>query len=119
MAFDQHTALGILLKEGYQRIQIAQGARALVAIEMHGLVHRDLKPANLMPVEGPDLTVKVIDFRLAKAAATAGSETNITHAGFVGTPSFASPEQFTNAPVDVRSDEFGSNSPFAQRGGFL
>ena len=28
----------------------------------------------------------------------------LTHGGFVGTPAFASPEQFTNAPVDVRSD---------------
>src|SRR2546429_536263 len=28
----------------------------------------------------------------------------ITHGCFVGTPAFASPEQFTNAPVDVRSD---------------
>ena len=83
---------------------IAQVARALVALEAHGLVHRDLKPANLMLVEGPELTVKVIDFGLAKAAATAGSESDITHGGFVGTPSFASPEQFTDASVDVRSD---------------
>ena len=40
---------------------ITQAARALVALEMHGLVHRDLKPANLMLVERPELTVKVID----------------------------------------------------------
>src|ERR1700686_4403612 len=83
---------------------IAQVARALVAAEAHGLVHRDLKPANLMLVEGPELTVKVIDFGLAKAVATAGSETDITHGGFVGTPAFASPEQFTDTTVDVRSD---------------
>jgi serine/threonine protein kinase len=84
---------------------IAQAARALVALEAHGLVHRDLKPANLMLVEGPELTVKMIDFGLAKAAAIAESESDITHGGFVGTPSFASPEQFTNTSVvDVRSD---------------
>src|SRR5277367_3309363 len=72
---------------------------------MHGLVHRDLKPANLMLVERPELTVKVIDFGLAKAAATTESESDVTHGGFVGTPSFASPEQFTNTSVvDVRSD---------------
>ena len=57
-----------------------------------------------MLVEGSELTIKVIDFGLAKAAATAGSETDITHGGFVGTPSFASPEQFNDASVDVRSD---------------
>jgi len=83
---------------------IAQAARALVALEEHGLVHRDLKPANLMLVKGSELTIKVIDFGLAKAAATDGSESDITHGGFVGTPSFASPEQFTNSSVDVRSD---------------
>jgi serine/threonine protein kinase/tetratricopeptide (TPR) repeat protein len=83
---------------------IAQIARALVAAEAQGLVHRDLKPANLMLVEGPELTVKVIDFGLAKAAATAGSETDLTHGGFVGTPAFASPERFTGTSVDVRSD---------------
>jgi predicted ATPase len=58
-----------------------------------------------MLVERPELTVKVIDFGLAKAAATAESESNITHGSFVGTPSFASPEQFTNTSVvDGRSD---------------
>src|ERR1700735_3297896 len=84
---------------------ITQAARALVAIEVHGLVHRDLKPANLMLVEGSELTIKVIDFGLAKAAANAGNETHITtYGGFVGTPSFASPEQFNDNSVDVRSD---------------
>ena len=57
-----------------------------------------------MLVERPELTVKMIDFGLAKAVATAGSGSEITHGGFVGTPSFASPEQFTNISVDVRSD---------------
>ncbi len=83
---------------------VAQVARALVAAEANGLVHRDLKPANLMLVEEPELWVKVIDFGLAKAAATAAVETNLTHGGFVGTPAFSSPEQFTGTSVDVRSD---------------
>jgi tetratricopeptide (TPR) repeat protein len=83
---------------------IEQVARALIALEAHGLVHRDLKPSNVMLVEGPELTVKVIDFGLAKAAATAGSDSDITRGGFVGTPSFASPEQFTGTSVDIRSD---------------
>jgi serine/threonine protein kinase len=83
---------------------IAQVAKALLAVDAHRLVHRDLKPANLMLVQGSELTIKVIDFGLAKAAAAAGSESDITHGGFVGTPSFASPEQLTNVSVDVRSD---------------
>jgi hypothetical protein len=47
---------------------VAQVARAMAAAESQGLVHRDLKPSNLMLAQGPDLTVKVIDFGLAKAA---------------------------------------------------
>jgi len=50
------------------------------------------------------LTVKVIDFGVAKAVADKTNPMALTQGGFVGTPAFASPEQFTNAPVDVRSD---------------
>ena len=91
---------------------IAQVAGALIALEAHGLVHRDLKPSNLMFLEGPEPMIKVIDFGLAKAAATGESETDITHGGFVGTPSFASPEQFTNTAVDVRSDLYSLGITF-------
>jgi len=88
-----------------------QVTSALAAAEKHGLVHRDLKPANLMLVS-PDgetsnnkkLQVKIIDFGLAKAIHTQTDPKSLTHERFVGTPAFASPEQFTNAPVDVRSD---------------
>ncbi len=99
-----------------------QIARALVAAEERGLVHRDLKPANIMLAdEGATAGrhqerawVKVIDFGLAKvisAAAADGSATTssvgpVTHGAFVGTPGFASPEQFELANVDVRSDVY-------------
>src|SRR5438309_7026542 len=49
------------------------------------------------------LEVKVIDFGLAKVINAVG-EADLTHGGFVGTPSFASPEQFGGAPADARSD---------------
>jgi serine/threonine protein kinase len=112
-------------------IEIAlQVTAALEAAEERGLVHRDLKPGNLMLVEAAPsllssstdnatrtshprkknatgasrLLVKVIDFGVAKAVAEKTNAMVLTHGGFVGTPAFASPEQFTNAPVDVRSD---------------
>ena len=81
---------------------------ALAAAEKQGLVHRDLKPANLMLVAADDetsrVTVKVIDFGVAKALAETPDAMGLTQGGFVGTPAFASPEQFSSAPVDVRSD---------------
>ena len=100
-----------------------QVSRALAAAAVHGLIHRDLKPANLMLVDdepqmvGRDRrarrertarstvpTVKIIDFGLAKAIADAESEMDLTHGEFVGTPNFASPEQFGSGPIGVRSD---------------
>src|SRR5262249_19058418 len=50
------------------------------------------------------LQVKVIDFGVAKAISDKTDPKTLTHSGFVGTPAFASPEQFANASVDVRSD---------------
>src|SRR6266576_3602186 len=93
-------------------IDIAQQVTsALAAAENHGLVHRDLKPANLMLVS-PDgemsnnkkLVVKIIDFGLAKAFRTTTDPKSLTHDRFVGTPAFASPEQFEHSALDVRSD---------------
>src|SRR5438270_8872416 len=54
--------------------------------------------------EKADTVVKVIDFGVAKALVEKPDAMGLTHGGFVGTPAFASPEQFTNARVDVRSD---------------
>ena len=110
-------------------IEIAQQVTsALAAAEKHGLVHRDLKPANLMLVNADDSgkvrsdqarskrsriralrksgipVVKIIDFGLAKAFHTATDLKSLTHDRFVGTPAFASPEQFEHSTLDVRSD---------------
>jgi serine/threonine protein kinase/tetratricopeptide (TPR) repeat protein len=89
---------------------ITQVADALAAAEKQGLVHRDLKPANLMLMNGPGINVKVIDFGLAKIVGTFESTESITQGGFVGTPAFASPEQFTGGRIDQRSDYFSLGS---------
>jgi TolB-like protein/Tfp pilus assembly protein PilF len=89
---------------------IEQAALALAAAEVCGVVHRDIKPSNLMLESDANeaLRVKVIDYGVAKVMgpqAEPGVEQ--TQAGFIGTPAFASPEQFAGAgqlPIDTRSD---------------
>src|SRR5216110_1159907 len=89
---------------------IEQAARALAAAEACGVVHRDIKPSNIMlesDASGAP-TVKLIDYGVAKVMgpqAEPGIEQ--TQAGFIGTPAFASPEQFAGVqqlPIDTRSD---------------
>ena len=82
-----------------------QVASALIAAEAQHLVHRDIKPSNLMLVTEGDgeITVKVIDFGLAKSILIQSSA-GLTSAGFVGTPYFASPEQLDRQAEDIRSD---------------
>jgi serine/threonine-protein kinase len=58
---------------------------------------------------GPDrkdekVTVKIIDFGLAKALNAQSDPMSLTWDRFVGTPAFASPEQFEHSALDARSD---------------
>src|SRR5437899_4068334 len=89
---------------------IEQAERALAVAEVCGVVHRDIKPSNLMLESDASetLMLKVIDYGVAKVMgpqAEPGAEQ--TQAGFIGTPAFASPEQFAGngqLPIDTRSD---------------
>src|SRR5881409_489602 len=89
---------------------IEQATLALAAAEVCGVVHRDIKPSNLMLESDASgtLTVKLIDYGVAKVmAAQADPDAEQTQAGFIGTPAFASPEQFAEAGqsrIDTRSD---------------
>ena len=89
---------------------IEQAARALAAAEACGVVHRDLKPSNVMleADASETLMVKLIDYGVAKVMGPQGEPgAEQTQAGFIGTPAFASPEQFAGAgqlPIDTRSD---------------
>jgi len=101
-----------------------QVTAALAAAERRGWIHCDLKPANLMLVDSEESqpvgldrrarrertaqravpVAKIIDFGLAKALHAPIDPMRLTYDGFLGTPAFASPEQFENSALDVRSD---------------
>jgi serine/threonine-protein kinase len=98
---------------------IEQTARALAAAEACGVVHRDIKPSNIMLESDPGgwaAIVKVIDYGIAKILhpeAERGADQ--TQAGFIGTPAFASPEQFAPSEqmkIDTRSDIYSLGVTF-------
>jgi serine/threonine protein kinase/Flp pilus assembly protein TadD len=98
---------------------IEQTARALAAAEACGVAHRDIKPSNIMLESDPGgcaPIVKVIDYGIAKIInpeAERGAE--LTRTGFIGTPAFASPEQFAPSEqrkIDTRSDIYSLGATF-------
>jgi formylglycine-generating enzyme required for sulfatase activity/serine/threonine protein kinase len=86
---------------------VYQSALGLQHAHEEGLVHRDIKPANLMlSRKGDKVTVKVLDFGLAKVTREEKVDGGLTSEGqALGTPDFIAPEQILDAPsADIRAD---------------
>ncbi len=106
MEFVQGRPLDSLIKEGNtlsikEKLRIAAAiAEALDHAHEFGVVHRDVKPGNVMLSD--DGRPKLMDFGIAKR-----EDAGLTQTGtFLGTPSYASPEQIKEGVVDARSDVF-------------
>ncbi len=79
-------------------------ASALDYAHRQGIVHRDIKPENVMVYEGEAM---VMDFGIAKAVSSAGSETLTQTGMMIGTPAYVSPEQAAGETnLDGRSDQY-------------
>jgi uncharacterized RDD family membrane protein YckC len=80
-------------------LQIVDGLEAAQAV---GVLHRDIKPANCF-VDGEG-RIKIGDFGLSISTVGRG-DLHLTSSGvFLGTPTFASPEQLRGDELDQRSD---------------
>src|SRR5262249_9594141 len=84
---------------------------ALISAHARGIVHRDLKPENIFLASGADepLTVKVLDFGVAKLLEEDGQSagaTLVTGTGaMLGTPSYMAPEVgMADTAIDARAD---------------
>jgi serine/threonine protein kinase len=101
MPLDKYCDQRKLDLEGRVRVFI-QICEAVQYLHEHLVVHRDLKPSNILVT--PQGTAKLLDFGIAKQQIPAANAGLTAVQGRMMTPGYASPEQFSGAPVTGASD---------------
>ncbi len=84
-----------------------QIAKALNYAHNKQIIHRDLKPSNIMLMqnENHELTVKILDFGIAKIISENENIAKLTSTGEVfGSPYYMSPEQCKGDKLDEKTD---------------
>lgn len=117
--------------ETQQRLTVPRVAEILVPVcqvltvaHAIGLMHRDIKPDNIFLHRGRDgEIVKVLDFGIAKLAASSDDRALTGARQVIGTPFYMAPERLRGEPHDGRADVyslgvlayemFTGGSPFA------
>jgi predicted Ser/Thr protein kinase len=77
-----------------------QVAAGLAAIHVAGIVHRDLKPENILITD--EHRIRIMDLGVARLTEKTAGVTEAGH--FVGSPLYASPEQFETGEVGPAAD---------------
>ncbi|HEY7605042.1 MAG TPA: serine/threonine-protein kinase [Gaiellaceae bacterium] len=89
------------LDDGASIEAAAQILEGLAHAHERGIVHRDVKPANVLLVDGPEVSVRILDFGLALVR----EEETLTAAGDVpGTLAYISPERLAGKPAEAATD---------------
>jgi predicted Ser/Thr protein kinase len=102
----QTITLGGPLREPVVRRMLGQLAVALGYVHGRGIVHRDVKPSNIVLTRAG--AIKLLDFGIVTVEKDSDLwdtlKTTSYPAGFIGTPRYMAPEQFSDRVADRRAD---------------